>query len=324
MNRLQPSAIEGASAAFFFFLGFGGKSGHYLYRPATNGRILGGRRWVRLKAAVDRGKQVWRAGVNSSLDRKVEANTIEAAAAFNHGRNLNLKRNAMTIGATAAIIRDGCLMVNGQVVLTGVPPNVIASAAPTGSIFIGASSPTPSDHHLFTLGVLEGFNFLSLFRFKIWWMIPCIGKSGSEVPLETQFLLLEAREKSALQDDVSERNPDNTFYILLLPVLDGPFRTTLQGSPTNELRFCIESGDSGVQTSSVSEAVFVNSGENPYQLIKNSIKILEKHKGTFCHIDNKKVPMHLDWFGWCTWDAFYQDVNPQGIRDGLESFSEEV
>lgn len=34
------------------------------------------------------------------------------------------------------------------------------------------------------------------------------------------------------------------------------------------------------------------------------------------------MPGMLDWFGWCTWDAFYQDVNPQGIRDGLKSLSE--
>ncbi|KAL0321028.1 UNVERIFIED_CONTAM: putative galactinol--sucrose galactosyltransferase 2 [Sesamum radiatum] len=34
-----------------------------------------------------------------------------------------------------------------------------------------------------------------------------------------------------------------------------------------------------------------------------------------------QMPGMLDWFGWCTWDAFYQDVNPQGIRDGLKSLS---
>lgn len=30
----------------------------------------------------------------------------------------------------------------------------------------------------------------------------------------------------------------------------------------------------------------------------------------------------LDCFGWCTWDAFYQDVYPQGIKDGLRSLSQ--
>ncbi|PON57674.1 Glycosyl hydrolase [Parasponia andersonii] len=35
-----------------------------------------------------------------------------------------------------------------------------------------------------------------------------------------------------------------------------------------------------------------------------------------------QMPGILDCFGWCTWDAFYQDVNPQGIREGLRSLSQ--
>jgi hypothetical protein len=31
-----------------------------------------------------------------------------------------------------------------------------------------------------------------------------------------------------------------------------------------------------------------------------------------------QMPGMLDWFGWCTWDAFYTEVNPQGIKDGLK------
>ncbi|KAK9278952.1 hypothetical protein L1049_028534 [Liquidambar formosana] len=228
----------------------------------------------------------------------------------------------MTISATPSI-KDGCLMVRGKVVFTGVPANVFVSPASCGSAFVGAASAAPSSRHVFSLGLLEEYKFLCLFRFKIWWMIPRVGKSGCEIPMETQMLLLEAREESALHDEnSSESSTENTFYILLLPVLDGEFRTSLQGTSSNELQFCIESGDANVQTSQALEAVFINSGDNPFELMKNSIKILEKHKGTFSHIENKKIPAHLDWFGWCTWDAFYTDVNPQGIREGLQSFVE--
>lgn len=85
---------------------------------------------------------------------------------------------------------------------------------------------------------------MSLFRVKIWWMIPRVGRSGSEIPLETQMLLLEAREQSALHDEISSdpNYTENTFYILFLPVLEGQFRTSLQGTPANELQFCVESG----------------------------------------------------------------------------------
>ncbi|KAG8378714.1 hypothetical protein BUALT_Bualt07G0014000 [Buddleja alternifolia] len=235
----------------------------------------------------------------------------------------------MTVTAAPPCIKNGSLMVNGKVVLTGVPSNVAVypvtddSSSSLSAAFIGASSSTPNSRHVFSLGVIQQFKFMCLFRHKIWWMIPRFGSLGSDIPMETQMLLLEVREKSATCDDSSSgQSADNTFYVLLLPVLEGQFRATLQGSCADELQFCVESGDAYVQTTQVTEAVFINSGDNPFELIKDSITILERHKGTFTHIEHKKKPAHLDWFGWCTWDAFYKDVDPRGIKEGLESFLE--
>ncbi|CAJ2644507.1 unnamed protein product [Trifolium pratense] len=224
-------------------------------------------------------------------------------------------------------LKDDCLMIRGNVILTRVPENIVVSPISTASAFLSASatSPISSSRHVFTLGTLRGYRLLCLFRVKIWWMIPRVGTSASDVPMETQLLLLEAREESALKEDFSsdteETEEVNTSYILFLPVLDGAFRSTLQGTALNELQFCVESGDAYVQTSQSLEAVFVNSGDNPFDLIRDSIKILEKHSGTFCHLENKEIPVHLDWFGWCTWDAFYTQVNPKGIKEGIQSLS---
>ncbi|KAL6559354.1 hypothetical protein OROGR_004471 [Orobanche gracilis] len=154
-------------------------------------------------------------------------------------------------------------------------------------------------------------------------MIPRFGSLGNDIPMETQLLLLEVRPESvAFGDSFPGQNAKNTFYVLFLPVLEGQFRTTLQGNSGNELEFCVESGDAHVQTTEVFEAVFINSGNNPFELITDSFRILERHKGTFTHIKHKMKPTHLDWFGWCTWDAFYKDVTIQGIKEGLESFLE--
>ncbi|KAK8551713.1 hypothetical protein V6N12_040338 [Hibiscus sabdariffa] len=30
-----------------------------------------------------------------------------------------------------------------------------------------------------------------------------------------------------------------------------------------------------------------------------------------------QMPGMLDWFGWCAWDAFHSDINPQGTKEGL-------
>ena len=34
----------------------------------------------------------------------------------------------------------------------------------------------------------------------------------------------------------------------------------------------------------------------------------------------KPLPAFVDQFGWCTWDAFYQEVSHEKVREGLESF----
>lgn len=96
--------------------------------------------------------------------------------------------------------------------------------------------------HLMQCDNCRGFRLNCLFRFKIWWMIPSFGMAGCNVPIETQFLLLEARDESSIHDENSKTTSENTFYILFLPVLDGLFWTTLQGTSVNELEFCVESG----------------------------------------------------------------------------------
>ena len=57
--------------------------------------------------------------------------------------------------------------------------------------------------------------FLACSRVKLWWMIPCHGSRGGEVPPETQFLLLE----------LGTGGP----YAVLLPLIHkGSFRATLR------------------------------------------------------------------------------------------------
>jgi raffinose synthase len=34
-----------------------------------------------------------------------------------------------------------------------------------------------------------------------------------------------------------------------------------------------------------------------------------------------QLPSFLDWFGWCTWDAFYTDVTADGVKQGLQRFA---
>ncbi|KAK2984260.1 hypothetical protein RJ640_010219 [Escallonia rubra] len=214
-------------------------------------------------------------------------------------------RHSMFVNAKP-VVKDRVLSFNGKGALTGIPDNVVVTPWSNSSIFLGATSLGSDSRHVFKLGHIKDARLLSLFRFKVWWMIPRVGNSASDIPIETQMLLVEAREE----------HDESTSYIVFLPVLDGVFRSSLQGNLANELQVCVESGDPDVVATESLKAVFVNYGDHPFDLMKESMKILEKHTGTFA------MPGMLDWFGWCTWDAFYHDVSPQGIKAGLKSLSE--
>lgn len=176
-------------------------------------------------------------------------------------------RHSMFVNGTP-VLKDGNLRINGKDALTGVPGNVVVTPFTNTSAFVGATATSADSRHVFKLGVIQDVRLLSLFRFTIWWMIPRMGNSASDIPIETQMLLLEAseKEKGPTSDDAS------TSYILFLPVLDGEFRSSLQGNSSNELEFCIESGNPDIVTSESLRAVFVNFGDNPFDLVKESMK----------------------------------------------------
>ncbi|KAL9319211.1 hypothetical protein ACSQ67_015728 [Phaseolus vulgaris] len=216
-------------------------------------------------------------------------------------------------------INDGNLVVHDKIILSGVPDNIVLTPG-TGKglvrgAFIGATASHSKSLHVFPLGVLEDLRFLSCFRFKLWWMTHRVGTCGRDVPLETQFMLIENKDSK----DYQENSP--TVYTVLLPLLEGQFRAVLQGNDKNEIEISLESGDPAVQTKHGLHLVYMHAGTNPFEVINQAVKAVEKHKQTFSHREKKKLPSFFDWFGWCTWDAFYTDVTAEGVEEGLKSLS---
>ncbi|KAL5986681.1 putative galactinol--sucrose galactosyltransferase 2 [Asimina triloba] len=221
-------------------------------------------------------------------------------------------------------INDGNLVVHGKTILTGVPDNIVLTPGSgvglvTGA-FIGATSSDSKSLHVFPMGTLEGLRFMCCFRFKLWWMTQRMGTCGKEVPLETQFMLIESKDGSELVDGNEEAA--GTIYTVFLPLLEGQFRAVLQGNERNEIEICLESGDMAVETKHGLHLVYMHSGTNPFEVINQAVKAVERHLQTFHHREKKKLPSFVDWFGWCTWDAFYTDVTAEGVDEGLKSLSE--
>ncbi|XP_042500149.1 probable galactinol--sucrose galactosyltransferase 1 [Macadamia integrifolia] len=228
----------------------------------------------------------------------------------------------MTVGAGISVA-DGNFTVLGNSILSDVQDNIILTPASGDGLingaFIGVRSDQCGSRCVFPVGKLLGLRFMCVFRFKMWWMTQRMGSSGKDIPFETQFLIVEGQDGSHFGEGREDGGGQAAVYTVFLPILEGAFRAVLQGNANDELEICLESGDPAVDGFEGSHLVFVAAGSDPFDVITNAVKSVEKHLQTFSHREKKKMPDMLNWFGWCTWDAFYTEVTSEGVKQGLES-----
>lgn len=62
-------------------------------------------------------------------------------------------------------IREGCLFVRGNTMLSGIPQNGTVAPVTAGSAFLGATSTVPSSRHVFSLGVLKSLLIIAFHMF---------------------------------------------------------------------------------------------------------------------------------------------------------------
>ncbi|KAF5188602.1 Galactinol--sucrose galactosyltransferase [Thalictrum thalictroides] len=198
-------------------------------------------------------------------------------------------------------------MANGHLIFSEVPSNIIAT--PTDhkvGCFVGFNSKESNSRHVVSIGKLKDIRFMSIFRFKVWWTTHWIGNKGSDLENETQMMMLDKSDSGSRP------------YVLLLPLIDGSFRASLQPGVEDDVDICVESGSTQVTSSSFRSALYIHVGDDPYNLIKDAMKVLREHLGTFKLLEEKSPPGIVDKFGWCTWDAFYLKVQPEGILEGVK------
>lgn len=232
----------------------------------------------------------------------------------------------MTIKPAVRITERKLVVLNEQTILVNVPENVIAtSGSDSGSVegvFLGAVFDRESSCHVVSLGTLRDVRFIACFRFKLWWMAQRMGDKGRDIPLETQFLLVETKDGSYIEaGNGAENYGDKIVYTVFLPLIEGPFRAVLQGNSQDELELCLESGDSDTIGSSFTHSVYVSAGTDPFGVITEAFRVVKLHLKSFRQRYEKKLPGIIDYFGWCTWDAFYQEVTQEGVESGLQSLS---
>ncbi|XP_065854810.1 probable galactinol--sucrose galactosyltransferase 5 [Euphorbia lathyris] len=207
---------------------------------------------------------------------------------------------------------------NGHPFLSQIPPNITLtpslhhladkSLTSAGS-FLGFTSTESNDRHVLPIGKLNNIKFMSIFRFKVWWTTHWIGSNGRDLENETQILILDKSSDS------------NRPYVLLLPLLEGSFRASLQSGADDNIDICVESGSTKVTGDSFQSVLYIDAGDDPFDLVKEAMKVIKVHLGSFKLLEEKTPPGIVDKFGWCTWDAFYLAVHPQGVWEGVKDLT---
>ncbi|PSS06062.1 Stachyose synthase [Actinidia chinensis var. chinensis] len=174
--------------------------------------------------------------------------------------------------------------------------------------FFGFTKENQSDRLMNSLGKFKDRSFLSIFRFKTWWSTQWVGTCGSDLQMETQWVLLEV--------------PEIRSYVLIVPTIEGKFRSALHPGTDGHVMICAESGSTQVKSSSFDSIAYVHVSKNPYNIMKEAYTALRVHLNTFKLLEEKSAPPLVDKFGWCTWDAFYLTVEPAGVWHGVKEFTD--
>lgn len=203
-------------------------------------------------------------------------------------------------------IRDGFLIINDEPILEGVSGEAwSAEADPAGrAVFLSALTKSPTPFLRSPLGkVLAAHRYTVLSRYEPFWCAPYMVPTVAEIPTETQFVLADLFGDG---------------YVLIVPVFGETRRTSLRGTATG-IEAVGESNDP--YTSGGNElAVVVAVGHDPYALIAQTAAAVADRIPSARLREAKPLPDFVDQFGWCTWDAFYQEVDADKVRAGLESF----
>jgi raffinose synthase len=204
-------------------------------------------------------------------------------------------------------ITNDVLAHGGKKVLSGCGDglDLEPDACGVGVFVMARALDSPRQRQEWKLGQIEAIDRFMACRLEDpFWMVPVTGNDVAELPEDTQFLLVRRENGSCL---------------LFVPLYSEDMRFALRGKD-GHLELVGDTAD--VYTVSTGGlALFVAEGKDPYTLMPAAAASVTKRLGKGQLRRAKKLPPFVDLFGWCTWDAFYNEVSHEKVREGLESFA---
>lgn len=151
----------------------------------------------------------------------------------------------------------------------------------------------------------DAAGFVCSYREEPFFMSAMAGENVDDISKETQWLGI--------------KHTDGTYSVYFSMAFE-QYRTSFYGKD-NHLWVVGVTGDDAVSSDTFC-AYYKISGTNFYQLVDKAAKSLRTRYATVRLRAEKTAPDFMDYFGWCTWDSFYDLVKGEDIATGLESFRE--
>ncbi len=144
----------------------------------------------------------------------------------------------------------------------------------------------------------------ALYLFSDWWTRPAFAERFEDIPARTQVLLLKGRES----------------FACLVPMVGREWKAAVNGGTETELCLELSAGVGGYM--SLEEPLFVLAeGGTVSEAVHRAFTYLAREKGIPMRED-RRVPAHFKSLGWCSWNAFYTEVDETGLRQKAAEFAE--
>ncbi len=151
---------------------------------------------------------------------------------------------------------------------------------------------------------IEQTPYLAIENHSQYWCRPFWGNTWAELPLRAQMLLYKTQGG----------------YCCILPVCASEYKTTLNGGD-NGLEIVLSTNLSGVKTCENQLSFLQMEGQDAHSLLhaitKTAARLLDN--GLKMR-EERTYPQSLEYFGWCSWDAFQIRVHHQGLLQKVNEF----
>ncbi len=144
----------------------------------------------------------------------------------------------------------------------------------------------------------------AMYMLNPWWTRPAFISSFEEMPEKTRIAFLKYEDS----------------YGCLLPMIGSEFMTMLTKGTQDS--YCFEMTASVAHPADMEECLYVYAEKETLEEAVECVFAWVKKKLGLLSRDERTIPEMLKYLGWCSWDAFYRDVNEEGIRAKADELNE--